>query len=299
MKSEIRVISFGLILLTVLVISCKTKPLDYITYYNNVNEIDSAFRFQKDTLSTIKKYRKLFRKYPPKNQERINEFETFIKVADSKNKKFGGQKNLYKLIPLVAPNWKNKREEKDFLKFYKKHGIDSLQLESEVLNWKKGLNKKLIDSFSVAFIRDQAYRGNNYNEYLFKLNDKKNAALLKWTIENYGYPSLQKMGLWGNSEVFMPMDNLLLHLSDDDVYFPYLKEILLQYVKSGDCPPHGYAGMIDRHNLNNNLTPTYAEYQAHGDIKDSVKVDAARKSIGLPSLIHRRQINKDFQKSMK
>lgn len=104
------------------------------------------------------------------------------------------------------------------------------------------------------------------------------------------------MGLWGNSEVFLPMSNLLLHLSGDGVYYTYLKETLLQYVKSSDCPPHDYAGMIDRNNLNNNLAPTYAEYQAHGDIKDSIKVDVARKSIGLPRLIHRRQIAKDFFK---
>ena len=120
--------------------------------YNKVNDIDSAFRFQKDTLTTIKKYRKLFKKYPPKNQERIYEFETFIKIADKKSKKFGGQKNLNKLIPLVAPNWKFKKQEKDFFKLYQKYGIDSLEIEQKISTWKKGLNKQLVDSFSIAFV---------------------------------------------------------------------------------------------------------------------------------------------------
>ena len=155
MKNIIKVFNIGFLLLLIFIISCKTKPVNYITYYNKVNEIDSIFRFQRDTLTTIKKYRKLFRKYPPKNQERISEFETFIKIADSKNKKFGGQKSLFKLIPLVAPNWKYKKEEQDFFELYKKYGIDRIKIEQEVSNWKKGLNKKLIDSFTIASIRDQ------------------------------------------------------------------------------------------------------------------------------------------------
>lgn len=97
----------------------------------------------------------------------------------------------------------------------------------------------------------------------------------------------------------MPMGNLLLHLSDSEIYFPYLKETLLHYVKSGECLPRDYATLIDRNNLNNNLIPKYAEYQGHDDIRDSIKVNAARKSIGLPGLIHRRQITNDFFKKNK
>lgn len=300
MKDLIQKLSFGcLIFLFFALMSCKNREINYITYYNQVNEIDSAFRFKKDTLITIKKYRKLFRKFPPKNQERIYEFETFVKIADKKDKRFGGQKNLNKLIPLIAPNWKYKKEEQDFIKLYKKYGIDSIEIEQKTFTWKKTLNKQVVDSFSVAFVRDQAFRGDNYDPYLIGLSDKKNAMLLKRTIEEYGYPSLQKMGLWGNNEVFMPMNNLLLHLSDSKDYYPYLKEILLEYVKSGDCPPHDYAVMVDRNNLINGLAPLYAKYQSHDNIQDSVKVNSARKSIGLPGLVHRRQISKDFSRNIK
>ena len=294
MKNIIKVFNIGFLLLLIFIISCKTKPVNYITYYNKVNEIDSIFRFQRDTLTTIKKYRKLFRKYPPKNQERISEFETFIKIADSKNKKFGGQKSLFKLIPLVAPNWKYKKEEQDFFELYKKYGIDRIKIEQEVSNWKKGLNKKLIDSFTIAFIRDQEKEREDVS--LFKINDKKNAELFLWTFKNYGYPSLQKIGLWGNNDVFMPMSSLYLHMPWQDQYLEIQKKIL-EYVKSGDCPPRDYAGMVDRHLLQvKNEDILYGHYISYDTVLDTIKVNKNRKSIGLPSIQHSVKIRKDVFK---
>lgn len=294
MKNIIKVFNIGFLLLLIFIISCKTKPVNYITYYNKVNEIDSTFRCQRDTITTIKKYRKLFRKYPPKNQERISEFETFIKIADSKNKKFGGQKSLFKLIPLVAPNWKYKKEEQDFFELYKKYGIDRIKIEQEVSNWKKGLNKKLIDSFTIAFIRDQEKEREDVS--LFKINDKKNAELFLWTFKNYGYPSLQKIGLWGNNDVFMPMSSLYLHMPWQDQYLEIQKKIL-EYVKSGDCPPRDYAGMVDRHLLQvKNEDILYGHYISYDTVLDTIKVNKNRKSIGLPSIQHSVKIRKDVFK---
>ena len=293
MKNKINIFNIGFILL-IFIVSCKTKPVNYITYYNKVNEIDSTFRFQRDTLTTIKKYRKLFRKYPPKNQERISEFETFIKIADHKNKKFGGQKSLYKLIPLVAPNWKYKKEDQDFFELYKRYGIDSLKIEQKISIWKKGLNKQLVDSFSLAFIRDQ--ENNRDDVFLFTKNDKKNGRLLLWTFENYGYPSLQKIGLYGNNEVHMPMSSLFLHMPWQDQYLEIQKKIL-EYVKSGDCPPRDYAGMVDRYLLQvKNEDILYGYYISYDTVLDTIKVNKNRKSIGLPSLQHTAIIRKDFLK---
>lgn len=81
--------------------SCRNR--DYITYYNEVNKIDSIYRFQKHTLTVIKKYRKLFRKYMPKNQDRIEEFKTFIILSDKYHKSFGRKKTLMKFTSTIAP----------------------------------------------------------------------------------------------------------------------------------------------------------------------------------------------------
>jgi hypothetical protein len=92
-------------------------------------------------------------------------------------------------------------------------------------------------------------------------NDRINAKLLKWTIENYGYPSPQKIGLIGNNGVFMPMMTFLSHIGGDvPEYYPYFKKALLKYVKSGECSPREYATMIDRHEHENKREIIYGEY---------------------------------------
>lgn len=281
-------------IISLFIFSCKNRDLNYITYYNKVNEIDSIYRFQKDTLSVIKQYRKLFRKYPPKNQDRIEEYATYIVLADKYNKNFGGKKSLYKLVPLIAP--KNKKY-KDFYCLYQKHGIDSTEVKEKVAQWKKSLNKKLVDSFTILFIRDQEKGRSDVS--LMKINDKRNAELLKWTFENYGYPSIQRIGLWGNKEILLPMSSLLSHMSFSE-YYPYFEKKILEYVKSGDCPPHDYATMVDRHYLQVlKKDIPYGVYRGHDDIQDSTKINYNRRSIGLPGLKHTRAITKDFFKQLK
>jgi len=289
--------SFALIAIIFTLTACKSRNLNYITYYNKINEIDSIFRFQKDTIFTIKQYKKIFRQYPPKNQERREEYENYIKLADQHHKNFGGKKSLYKLIPLVAPNWKYKKKDTSFIQLYQKYGIDRQEMELKVEEWKKRLNQKLVDSFTVAFKRDQDSRiDSNYAD--INKNDKKNAELLKWMFENYGFPDLQKIGLW-NGDFFMPSGPMLLHMADYEEYYPYLKIKVLEYVKSGECPPRDYAAMIDRNNLHHKVPYTYGVYQGYENIKDSTTVNRNRKSIGLPSLKHAQLITKDFFKKIK
>ncbi len=290
--------SYALIIFVFILSACKNRNLNYITYYNKINAIDSIYRFQKDTLSVIKQYKKVFRQYPPKNQERINEYENYIRLADRFHKNFGGKKSLYKLIPLVAPNWKYKKEDSSFIQLYQKYGIDRNEIEHEVSQWKNKLNQKLADSFAVAFKRDQNSRIHaNYQD--ITKNDKKNAELLKWMFENYGFPSMQKIGLW-NGDFFMPSGPLLLHMADYEEYHQYFKTRILEYVKSGECPPRDYAAMIDRYYLHviKKEIP-YGIYVGYEGIKDSASVDRNRKSIGLPSLKHAQAITKDFFKKIK
>lgn len=278
--------------------SCKSRNINYITYYNKVNAIDSIYRFKKDTLRVIKQYRKLFRQYSPKNQDHIQEYETYIRLADQQHKNFGGKKSLYKLIPLVAPNWKYKNKDASFIQLYQNYGIDRQEIEKEISQWEKGLNKKMIDSFTVAFKRDQASRKDSNNEEIFK-NDKKNAEMLKWMFENERFPSLQKIGLW-NGDFLMPSGSLLLHMANYEEYHQYFKTKILEYVKSGECPPRDYAAMIDRYYLHvlKKDTPYYI-YVGQNPVKDSAAINRNRKSIGLPSMKHGNAIIKDYNKKNK
>lgn len=265
--------------------SCKNRDINYISYYNKANKIDSIYRFKKDTLVAIKKYKKLFRKYPPKNQERLREYETYITNSDKFHKNFGGKKSLDKLIFLLAP-YEDKNQE--YFKLYQKYGIDSIQVKKKITEWKKNLNKRLIDSFTVAMIRDQEKR--HIDHILQKKNVEKNANFLMWTFKNYGFPSLQKIGNTGNDNVFIAMTTLLTHMIESE-HYPYFKTKLLEYVKSGDCMPRDYAMMVD------SFDPRVATYgYGIAPIKDSIQVNRNRKSIGLPSLQHGKQITKDFLK---
>ncbi len=272
-----------------IILSCKSK--DYIIYYNKVNEIDSLYRIANQPEEAIKQYKKLFKKYSPKNQERIKEYETYIKLADQHQKNFGGKKSLYKLIPLIAPY---EGSEKSYFGLFQKYGIDSTEVRKRIANWKKGLNRRLVDSFSVAFVRDQAENRENFQ--LMEKNDRINAQLLKWTFENYGYPSVQKIGLIGNDGIFMPMHPLFSHMVDEKEY-PYLKAKMLEYIKSGDCIPKDYANMVDRHNLQISKEGTlYGIYLSYDAIVDTIKANQERKKIGIPSIKHSSKITKDYFK---
>ncbi|MBB6332841.1 hypothetical protein HNP24_003844 [Chryseobacterium sediminis] len=275
---------------------CACKNRNYIDYYNKVYAIDSTLRVNKDTLSTIKQYKKLFKKYPPSQNERIEEYENYIKFSDKYNKNFGGKKSLYKLIPLVAPYWKFKRKDTDFFKLYKKYGIDSITVERKIVEWKNSLNKQLVDSFRIAFIRDQAKDSITGQQSLN--NFRKNAALLKWTLANYGYPSMQKIGLETDDGVFMPMLIYLNHMAQIEDY-EYFKTKLLDYVKSGDLPPRDYVEMVERHVQINHLKPVYGVKSTDEEnIKDSSKVNHNRRAIGFPSLKQSSKITKDFFKKI-
>ena len=287
-QTKVIYIANALLLIVFIMFSCKSKELNYITYYNKVNEIDSIYRFQKDTLQVIKQYKKIFQKYPPKNQERIEEFETYITLSDKYHRNFGGKKSLYKLLHLVAPYGNGY---KNLLWLYKKYGIDSLEVKNEMGQWKRNLNKRLVDSFTIAFIRDQENRSNTT---VTQLNDKKNTQLLKWAFENHGYPSLQKIGLVGNNDVFMPMLTFFSHMSASESY-PYFKTKLLEYVKSGDCLPRDFATMVDRHNLQISKEDIlYGYYIGYNTKLDTIKVNNNRKKIDLPSMQHSAKISKDF-----
>jgi hypothetical protein len=253
----------------------------YITYYNKANTIDRKFKANHDTVAFIKRYEKLFKKYnPPKSYGTFDKYETYIVFADKYSKNFGEKKSLYKLLDLVAPY---NETYKTLFPLCAKYGIDSLSVEQKIASSKKNWNKRLIDSFSVAFVRDQK-QGRTDSLTIVK-NDRINARLLKWTIENYGYPSPQKIGMTGNDSVFMPMMTFLSHIGGDvPEYYPYFKKALLKYVKSGECSPREYATMIDRHEHENKREIIYGEYLFN--FSDLKNVNRKRRSIGLKSLTH-------------
>lgn len=278
------------------IISCKTTDVNYISYYQKVIEIDSVYRLEAQPEVAAKKYKKLFKKYEPKNQNKIEEFGTYLSLADYYGIKFGGKKSLKKLIHFLAPgahhNW-----HKPYYPLFHKYGIDSIEVENEIMLWRDGLNKELLDSFSVAMERDQIPRlENNYE--LAEINEKKNYELFKWAFEKYGFPSEQKIGIKGNYERDIHLSTILLHLSDINEY-DSLENMVLKYVKSGDCPPDFYAYMVDGNRSYHKQNTLYLKFPSIDETIDTIRINKNRKNIGLPSINHGVKISQDYWKKMK
>jgi len=292
MKLQINIFYFFLIIF--FLGSCKTRERNYIDYYNKVNEIDSIYRIAQKPKIAIKKYKKLFRKYEPKNQERINEFENYIYLSDKYGRNFGGKKTLIKFIKTIAPY---KNSYKNHLPLFQKYDIDSIKVISEIENWEKSRDRVLMDSITTLFIRDR--EGKRADVDLMIRNDKKNANLMKWIFTNYGYPSLNKVGLIGNDNVFLPLTTFFSHMSFSEDY-PFFESKLKDYIKTGECQPREYSTMVDRYHLQvKKENILYATYIGNSIISDSVQVDKNRKSIGLPTMKHNKKLTKDFFKKLK
>ena len=260
--------------------SCKSP--NYIAYYNKANALDSIYKINRDTITYLKQFRKLYKKFnPPKSIEAVSKYQEFIVLSEEKKIKFGGKRTLRKLIVGVAPF---NTDHKMLFPLFEKYGMDSVCVKKRINHVRSKMNKQLIDSFSVAFVRDQENERTDMPTLV--KNDKKNAKLLKWALENFGYPSIQKIGNHGNGNVFMPMRTFLSHMSSVSDYYPYFKEKLLVYVKSGECPPAEYGTMVDRHERDHNRDVIYGQYS--GKFSDTAQVNRNRKSIGLKSLKSKR-----------
>ena len=214
-------------------------------------------------------------------------------MSDKYQKNFGGKKNLYKFITLIAP-YRNAYQE--HLPLFKKYGIDSLEAANKTHLWLRSREKVLMDSITTLFIRDQEGRRLDIN--ISARNDLKNAKLMKWIFDNYGYPSLQKVGVFGNDDVFLPMSTFFSHMSASQDY-PYFEKKLKRYLEMGDCTPREYSTMIDRYHLQVLKDKMlYGSYIGVDGISDTVQVNKNRKSVGLPSLKHNNIITKDFLKKL-
>lgn len=278
-------ISISILVLSLFVLfSCKKN---YIVYYNRVNEIDSIYRLANNPNLAVKEYRELFKEYDPKNQEWIEEYSTYISLADKYEEDFGGKKSLYKLIVLIAPYDK---KYKKYLSLFSKYGVDSIEVKQKITDWKKGVNRQLIDSFSIALARDQ--KGRPFDTIEVRRNIEKNAHLFKWTFENIGFPSKDKIGSG-------PMLTLISHMSESKTLYPYLETKILEYVKSGECPPLDYSMMIDGYQFTPGKNTYYGMGRTFLKKIDSAAINRHRKNIGLPSLKHAAIIKKDFFKKLK
>lgn len=177
---------------------------------------------------------------------------------------------------------------KKYLPLFNKYGISNAEAEQKISEWNQGLNKELIDSFRIALIRDQD--GRPFDTAMVRKNIEKNAKFFMWTFKNYGFPSPQKIGAF-------PMPTFISHMIESKEHYPFIKEKLYEYVKSGECSPRDYARMIDTYIGFHQKKTLYGFNMI--EVKDSVQTDRNRKTLGIPSMKHSSKIRKDFFKKLK
>lgn len=243
--------------------SC-AKKMNYIHYYQEVNRIDSIYRLANQPQLAVKEYKKLFKKYEPKNQERIQEFETYILLSDQYNEDFGGKETLKKLVTMKYYLGDRLRQ---YEGLFQKYGLQDEEVKQLIKETKQKQNQKLVDSFRVVLERDQD--GRPHDRITVNKNKEINAKFLLWYFDRYGYPTREKIGEF-------PMPTLLSHLSES-VDNSILREKVLDYVKSGDCEPFVYALMVDGLNLNLKRSTIY-RYTEWGAL-DSTTIDKNRKTL--------------------
>lgn len=268
-------IAFYLFLFTIF--SCSSlKKENYFSYYPKVYEADSLMLFVKNKELAFKKYKQIFKTYPPKNTDDYEEYENYIKLGFELNKNFGERKSLENLINLNAGWWKYKKDDSVLNKIYAKYSFDENQINSIISKWNSGLNQSLVDSVSLIKKRDQLYRGKKEQDKLDKINENS----LIYIFENYGYPNYNKIGVFNSDNKNLNLISVINHMSNSSNY-DYFEKKLFEFVKNGECDPIIYAMFIDRKQSLTNSEMQYGVWT--NKISDTIAINKNRKSIGLPS----------------
>lgn len=259
------------------IISCSSVRNDnYIDYYPKVYEADSLMLFAKNNKLAFKKYKQIFKTYPPKNTEFYDEYENYIKLGFDLNKNFGGRKSVENLIKLNAGWWKYKKDDSILTKIYRKYSFDEKQVNAIISDWNSGLNHTLIDSISLIKKRDQLFRGKKEQERFDKINETS----LMNIFETYGYPNYNKIGVFNSDDKNLNLISVINHMSNSSNY-DYFEKKLLEFVKNEECDPIIYAMFIDRKKSLTNSEMQYGVWT--NKISDTITINKHRKSIGLPS----------------
>jgi len=186
-------------------------------------------------------------------------------------------------------------------------------LKTELLNLEKHFTSDttLYIEISEMLEADQYYRKNGYYRIkeLIKQDSMSNDSLAQTSLmhspymvivdsidnvnfkkllnimDTKGFPlsSSIKYNIKERQKIYTALFVMLVHFSDS-IQANYLKPILLQYIKHGDCPPELLANMIDRYQLNKSQLFLYGVFNniSSDQIFEYEKLDERRKSIGLP-----------------
>ena len=125
-----------------------------------------------------------------------------------------------------------------------------------------------------------------------KETDRINANRFFEIIKTQGFPNTKKYGGKNSAMLFGGISALVLHISDNF----NIEEMILQYVRNGECAPFLYGTIVDRKAIITKKEEKclYAAYAHTKDeqIADIEQVDERRMAIGMPTREMERKRNK-------
>jgi len=298
-KRSVRILMLGLSFMAVF-FSCNVKKtivrndsakeLNYIPYYLKIYKADSLYLTDNFKESYII-LDSLFKVYPPLNSDNYAEYGVYLNSAvmsgnlediDEKVRfgylKFGNIRTLHRrsremcLAVNKAANLNDEEIKELKLKYY-----NSLDLD---------LRKKMLQMYND----DQAVRLEKKSREEVGLVDENNRKELNRIFKIYGFP---KKSLIGSNNAYDIPDGGSIYLyaffvhQPDSVRTKFLP-ILLEGVKKGYCEPDIYSFVYDRTILDKSKKQYYGTFNCGEsklcDLINPEKLDALRRSIGLPHI---------------
>lgn len=138
---------------------------------------------------------------------------------------------------------------------------------------------------------DRSLNSTLAQDSMFQVNDKR----LVQIFEKYGYPNEHIRGPYNLDQINAEPTILLLH-TDDSIRINYFIPKIKKFVENGQCPPDVLGTLLDNLELFNQQPQTHGTYlNGNGGyanmISEKSKVNANRKSIGLPTMAMTKELD--------
>ena len=271
------------ILILVLISAKGNCQVNYIEYYNLINEGNKAY-FEKNYKKSLANYQEGFEKV-----EYVHSIN-YAKAARSANKTKNYKLTSNYLYEAIKRGYPSKIiERKEFKTFRKKNEYKTLKflLKEKDSNQIKEQYKRKIDS--LHFIDQNILRGNktvkgfelNLN---LKYSDSLNFKCLLNLIEKNNFPSEKNLGFDGYRK-----SKVIIHHNARLIKNAYYHQILREYVYSGEFIPEHYCWIIDQYQELKKEPLIYYHWDVAKNIKDlsendKKRIDKRRNEIGMPSI---------------
>ncbi len=267
------------------------QTINYITsgYYQLIYEADLAFLSGKKDLA-YKKIQQAEATCPLIEQIMYYEISRYVQLL-CENKEYDKVVD-YIFILVEKYGYSVEKVEQLCAKMQEYINFDQLKPKLSIL-YRSFYNKvdvELVAKLNDMVTQDQTVRtGGNERRFdkdfiqAMQKTDSINELQIKEIFKKYGYPNLKLIG-YRNAGVLSSLKTMLIHFNDTS----YFNNILLGYVRIGECSPEVLASFVDSRRRMETRMDKYI-YRIYSNVSDAEvwdikNLDNRRLSIGMPTV---------------